>query len=47
MRRTGRFFILFHLKTYPLQEVIAHLFGLSQGQAHFLIHQLSAVLKKI
>jgi hypothetical protein len=40
------FFILFHLKTYPLQEVIAHLFGLSQGQANFLIHQLSGVLKK-
>lgn len=40
------FFILFHLKTYPLQEVIAHLFDLSQGQANFLIHQLSDVLKK-
>jgi hypothetical protein len=40
------FFILFYLKTYPLQEVIAHLFGMSQGQANFPIHQLSAVLKK-
>jgi DDE superfamily endonuclease len=39
-------FILFYLKTYPLQEVIAHVFGLSQGQANFLIHQLSAVLQK-
>lgn len=39
-------FILFYLKTYPLQEVIAHLFGLSQPQAHFLIHQLAAVLGK-
>ena len=39
-------FILFYLKTYPLQEVIAHLFGLSQPQANFLIHQLSAVLGK-
>ncbi|MBK9040655.1 MAG: transposase family protein [Bdellovibrionales bacterium] len=28
-------FILFYLKTYPLQEVLAHLFGMSQGQAHF------------
>jgi hypothetical protein len=37
-------FILFYLKTYPLQEVIAHLFGLSQPQANFAIHQLSAVL---
>lgn len=39
-------FVLFYLKTYPLQEVIAHLFGLSQGQANFTIHQLSAVLNK-
>ena len=39
-------FILFYLKTYPLQAVIAHLFGLSQPQAHFLIHQLAAVLGK-
>ena len=39
-------FILFYLKTYPLQEVIAHLFGLSQPQANFLIHQLAAVLGK-
>jgi len=37
-------FVLFYLKTYPLQEVIAHLFGLSQPQANFLIHHLSAVL---
>lgn len=40
------FFILFYLKTYPLQEVIAHLFGLSQGQANLWIHRLSAVLKE-
>ena len=39
-------FILFYLKTYPLQEVIAHLFGLSQPQAHCLIHQFAAVLGK-
>lgn len=39
-------FILFYLKTYPLQEVIAHLFGLSQPQANFMIHQLSTVLGK-
>ena len=39
-------FILFYLKTYPLQEVIAHLFGLSQPQANFTIHQLSAALGK-
>ena len=39
-------FILFYLKTYPLQEVIAHLSGLSQSQANVLIHRLSAVLGK-
>ena len=39
-------FILFYLKTYPLQEVIAHLFGLSQPQANFLVHQFAAVLGK-
>ncbi len=39
-------FILFYLKTYPLQEVIAHLFGISQPQANFLIHQLAGVLGK-
>ena len=37
-------FILFYLKTYPLQEVLAHLFGLSQPQAHALIHQFAGVL---
>ena len=40
------FFILFYLKTYPLQEVLEHLFGLSQGQANVWIHHLSAVLKE-
>lgn len=39
-------FILFYLKTYPLQEVLAHLFGMSQGQAHFLIDQLSRMLRE-
>lgn len=39
-------FILFYLKTYPLQEVIAHLFGMSQPQANFTIHLLSRVLNK-
>lgn len=40
------FFILFYLKTYPLQEVLGHLFGLSQGQANLWIHRLSGVLKQ-
>lgn len=38
-------FILFYLKTYPLQEVIAYCFGISQGAANILIHQFSQVLK--
>ena len=40
------FFILFYLKTYPLQEVLAHLFGMSQGQANFLIYHLSEILRQ-
>ena len=39
-------FILFYLKTYPLQEVQGHVFGLSQGQANRWIHRLSDVLKE-
>ena len=39
-------FILFYLKTYPLQEVQGHVFGLSQGQANVWIHRLSEVLKE-
>lgn len=39
-------FILFYLKTYPLQEVQGHLFGLSQGQANLWIRRLSEVLKE-
>lgn len=38
-------FILFYLKTYPLQEVQGHWFELSQGQANVWIHRLSGVLK--
>ncbi len=40
------FFILFYLKTYPLQEVIAYLFGMSQGQANEWIYRLTKTLKK-
>lgn len=39
------FFILFYLKVYPLQEVLGHLFGVSQGQANVWVHRLSGVLK--
>lgn len=39
------FFILFYFKTYPLQEVIAFFFGLSQGQANEWIYRLSEILK--
>ena len=38
-------FILFYLKTYPLQEVIAYSFGITQGAANILIHQFSQILK--
>ncbi|MBU1262735.1 transposase family protein [bacterium] len=38
-------FILFYFKTYPLQEVIAFLFGMSQSQANEWIHTLSEALK--
>jgi len=38
-------FILFYLKTYPLQEVIAFLFDMSQGQANIWIHRLAHVLQ--
>lgn len=37
-------FILFYIKTYPLQEIIAFSFGMSQGQACYWIHVLSPVL---
>jgi len=37
-------FILFYLKTYPLQTVLAYSFEISQAEANFLVHQLSLVL---
>ena len=40
------FFILFYLKTYPLQEILGYLFGMSQSQANFYIDEFSQVLKK-
>ena len=39
-------FILFYLKTYPLQEVQAYLFGMSQSQANEWIHLLAWMLKE-
>lgn len=38
------FFILFYFKVYPLQEVIAFIFEMSQSQANEWIHKLSKVL---
>jgi hypothetical protein len=38
-------FILFYLKTYPLQEVMGVLFAMSQSQANAWIHTLSHVLQ--
>lgn len=40
------FFILFYLKTYPIQEVVGFLFGMSQGQANVWIHRLARVLQQ-
>jgi hypothetical protein len=39
------FFILFYFKTYPLQEILAYSFEMSQSEANKLIHVLSYVLK--
>lgn len=39
-------FILFYFKVYPLQEVIAFLFDMSQGRANEWIHTLSIVLQR-
>jgi len=39
------FFILFYLKTDPLQEVLAFSFEMSQSEANRLIHLLSHILK--
>jgi len=38
-------FILIYFKVYPLQEVMASLFAMSQGRVNEWIHKLSAVLK--
>lgn len=38
-------FILFYLKTYPLQEVLAFMFDMSQSQANEWIHRLAKVLQ--
>jgi len=37
-------FILNYMKSYPLQEEIGCLFGISQSQANYWIHELTAVL---
>ena len=39
------FFILYYLKTYPLQEVMAFHFEMSQGQAHEWIYRLTRLLR--
>jgi hypothetical protein len=38
-------FILFYLKTYPLQAVLGELFDLSQPQANHWVHRLLPVLR--
>ena len=39
-------FILYYVKVYPLQEILAFEFGMGQSTAHEWIHLLSDVLKK-
>ena len=39
-------FILFYVKTYPLQEVLAFLFSMSQAQTNQWIHYLTQMLQK-
>jgi Helix-turn-helix of DDE superfamily endonuclease len=39
-------FILYYVKVYPLQELLAFEFGISQSTAHEWIHLLSGVLKR-
>jgi len=39
-------FILMYLKTFPLQELQAASFSMSQPQANFWIHLLSPILRK-
>ena len=36
-------FILFYFKVYPLQEVLAHLFGMSQGRAHAWMYKRTPI----
>lgn len=44
--RDKLFFILVYLKTYPLQELQAATFSMTQPQANLWIHLLSAILRK-
>ena len=37
-------FILYYLKCYPLQEIIAHAFDMSQVDANYWIHLLASIL---
>jgi DDE superfamily endonuclease len=39
-------FILYYVKVYPLQEILAFEFGISQSTANEWIHLLSGVLKR-
>jgi hypothetical protein len=39
-------FILFYMKTYPVQEVMAFLFSMSQAQTNEWIHRLANILQK-
>jgi hypothetical protein len=40
------FFLLFYFRHYPTQEVLAFLFGFSQGQANRWIHRLTPIVNR-
>ncbi len=44
-RKDQLLFIMFYLKTYPLQEVLAFFFGISQTQANHWIYRLAEILQ--
>lgn len=43
--RERMLFVLIYHKSYPLQEMMALLFGMSQGRVNYWIHRLLPVLK--
>ncbi|MBK8752222.1 MAG: hypothetical protein IPL99_11515 [Candidatus Competibacteraceae bacterium] len=46
MKHEDRLYLFSLSQNLSVSEVLAHLFGMSQGQAHFLIYQLSRICAK-